>query len=62
MSTPIAPRRRRAAPRLHAQIFGVRLTCMFAKAAAKFVLENQHKRRLDERYLATQVADAVDRT
>jgi hypothetical protein len=35
---------------------------MFAEAAAKFVLENKHKRRLDERYLATQVAEAVDRT
>jgi hypothetical protein len=37
------------------------LTRTLEEAAAKFVLENLHKTRPRRRYLATQVADAVDR-
>ena len=36
-----------------AQVYGVRPSRTFEQAAAKFVLENQHKRSIDERHRAS---------
>ena len=45
-----------------AQVYGVRPTRTFEQAAAKFVLENQHKRSLDDGCRAAEAAYAVDRS
>ena len=44
-----------------AQVYGVRPSRTFEKAAAKFVLENQHKRSLGRRRHAPEDAHALDR-
>ena len=45
-----------------AQIYGVRPSRTFEQAAAKFVLENQHKRSMSTTSCSLQASDAVDRS
>ena len=45
-----------------AQVYGVRPARTFEQAAAKFVLENQHKRSLGDDVEPAQGADALDRS
>ncbi len=45
-----------------AQVYGVRPSRTFEQAAAKFVLENQHKRSIGDDVMHAEGSDAVDRS